>query len=305
MSAGRTAVMVAPLPRHLLDEAAGRLRAAGIASARLDAEILFEQATGRSAEERLRNPGKGVATQDESRFRGMVGRRAAREPISHIVGYREFWSLAIEVTPDTLTPRPDSETVVAAALDALEGAGIGDGAALSILDLGAGGGCLLLALLTELPAATGLGVDVSAPALEIAARNARALGLAGRARFAGADWNQPEDNRFGPIRELAPFDLVICNPPYVSDGELDGLEPEVRCHEPRTSLSGGRDGLNAYHAIGPILPALLGDGGIAAFEVGAGQARDVARILNASGLEILGFHRDLSGIDRCITAKNG
>lgn len=305
MTAARTAEMAAPSVRLLLDEAAGRLGAAGIASARLDAEILFEHATGRSAEERLRNPGKRVAPQDESRFRGIVGRRAAREPISHIVGYREFWSLPIEVSPDTLTPRPDSETVVAAALDALGDAGTGANAPVSILDLGAGGGCLLLAVLTELPAATGLGVDLSASALEIARRNARALGLAGRARFAGADWNQPEDDRFGHIREQAPFDLVICNPPYVSDSELGGLEPEVRCYEPRTSLSGGRDGLNAYHAIGPILPALLGDGGIAAFEVGAGQARDVARILNASGLEILGFHRDLSGIDRCITAKNG
>ena len=297
--------MEAPSARVLLDQAAGRLGAAGIATARLDAEILFQHTTGRSAEDRLRHPGKPVSGEDESRFRGIVERRAAREPISHIVGYREFWSLPIEVTPDTLTPRPDSETVVAAALDALGEAAIGANAPLSILDLGAGGGCLLLALLTELPAATGLGVDLCAPALEIARRNARELGLAGRARFARADWNEPENDRFGPILELAPFDLVICNPPYVSDVQLDGLEPEVRCYEPRTSLSGGRDGLDAYHAIGPILPALLGDGGIAAFEVGAGQAPDVARILSTAGLGILAFHRDLNGIDRCITAKNG
>jgi release factor glutamine methyltransferase len=181
--------------------------------------------------------------------------------VARLTGVREFWSLPFRVTPDTLEPRPDSETVVEAALAALDAAGVPRQRPLGLLDLGTGTGCLLLALLRELPAAWGLGVDISPGACAAAAANARSLGLARRARFRPGDWGRGLDGG---------FDLVVANPPYVSDGEIATLQPEVALHEPRSALAGGPDGLAGHRALAPHVARLLGDGGVAVVEFGAG-----------------------------------
>ena len=160
-----------------------------------------------------------------------------------------------------------------------------------LLDLGTGSGCLLAALLSEIEDATGIGVDISPAALRIAGRNARALGLDGRARFVASDWGSGLEAR---------FDLVVCNPPYVADGDLESLMAEVAAFEPKVALAGGRDGLDAYRRLCPRLVSLMAENGAAFLEVGAGQATAVAAILEESGLAQLGRHRDLGGIVRCL-----
>jgi release factor glutamine methyltransferase len=189
-----------------------------------------------------------------------------------------------------LTPRPESETLIEAALDR-----IGDRSRrLSVLDLGTGSGCLILALLSEWPKAWGLGVDLNAEALAVAQINARDLGFADRASFLRGDWTAALAGR---------FDVIVVNPPYIRDDEIPRLEPEVSCHEPRLALSGGPDGLDAFRAVAPALPELLTSDGAAFLEVGAGQADSVINVLAESGLRISGVRSDLAGISRCLIAE--
>jgi release factor glutamine methyltransferase len=220
-------------------------------------------------------------------FEGMVARRCRREPVSRILGRREFWSLPFEVGPATLDPRPDSETLVSAVLSE-----IGDRAAdLSIIDLGTGTGCLLLALLSELPQATGAGIDISAEAIEVARRNATALGLAARARFLPDDW----------ARDVAgPSDIVISNPPYIESDAITRLATEVAVHDPRAALDGGTDGLDAYRALLPQAKRLLKPGGLLALEIGQGQGEAIRGLACAAGLRDSGSASDLAGIERCL-----
>jgi len=208
--------------------------------------------------------------------------------MSSILGRREFWSLDFVVTPDTLAPRPDSETLIEAVLAALPDRS----APLSLVDFGTGTGCLLLTLLSELPNAEGIGIDISRPALAIAGGNAKRLGLADRCRFLCSDWSAALEGR---------FDLIISNPPYIPSGDIAGLEPEVARFEPLSALDGGADGLDAYRALAAQIPPLLKPGGIGAFEVGAGQAPQVAALLAEAGLTPRGIHRDLGGIERVVT----
>jgi release factor glutamine methyltransferase len=219
----------------------------------------------------------------------MVARRLGREPVSRILGRRGFWTLDLALGPATLDPRPDSETVVEAVLAALPE----PRAPLRLLDFGTGSGCLLLALLVELPTATGLGIDRSLAALEIARANARAAGLAGRAAFVQADWGGPLAGR---------FEVIVTNPPYIPSGDIAGLQPEVADFDPRLALDGGDDGLDCYRALVPDIARLLAPGGVAALEVGRGQAAAVGAMLTAAGLESLGARRDLGGVERCVTA---
>lgn len=270
-----------------LNEATGQLNAAGIEGARLEARVLvghvlgLGQASVLAARERF-------PTEDElRRIDDLVGRRVAREPIARILGSREFWSLAFVVGPDTLIPRPDSETVVETALAFLRPCP----GPLRLLDLGTGTGCLLLALLSELPQATGIGIDLSAGAVEIATVNARSLGLANRAIFLEGNWATDVSGR---------FDAVVSNPPYIPDSEIAGLDPEVRLHEPRLALAGGTDGLDAYRRIAAQLPGLLTDNGRAFLELGIGAADSVAAILRGHGLQPLAAVPDLAGIPRCL-----
>lgn len=287
----------------VLDAATAKLAAAGIASARLDARLLLQHATRNRQEDIIRKFHEPLEDSQVAHFQVLLGRRASRVPVSQIVGEREFWSLRFEVTGDTLTPRPDSETVVEAALETLDRAGARS-RGITILDLGAGSGCLGLALLHELPGARGVFVDLNPGALEVARRNARSLRLGPRAAFFLADWHRPEAAAMAAVERAGPFDLVVCNPPYLRDREFERIEPEVACHEPRIALSGGADGLASYRAIIGLLPRLLKADGRAIFEIGAGQSRDVEAVSEAGGMAISGRWRDLAGIDRCIGVKN-
>ncbi len=219
-------------------------------------------------------------------FEPLVARRAAREPLALILGRREFWSLDLAVSRATLIPRSDSETLIEAALDAFADRAPPQ----RILDLGTGTGCLLLAALTEFPAAFGVGVDRSADAVALAARNAAALGLSHRAAFVCGDWAQAL---------AAPFDLVLCNPPYIPTSELKGLMPEVAGYEPSSALDGGQDGCSAYRDLLPDLPRLLNPDGVAVLELGVGQAETVADLAQEAGLAH-GLRSDLSGITRAL-----
>ncbi len=267
---------------------AQRLAAAGVDGARREARLILAHALGIEAAEVAGYPERPVA--DPAAFEALIARRERREPLSHLTGRREFWSLDLETGPDTLDPRPDSETLVTAAL-----ANVGDPAApLSVLDLGTGTGCLLLAVLHEVPGATGLGVDLSPAALAVARRNADRLGLASRARFEEGDWG-------GALRGR--FDLILCNPPYIPTGQIAGLEPEVAAFEPRVALDGGPDGLDSYRALMPDIARLLAAKGVAMLECGAGQCAAVGQIAADAKLAAAGVYRDLAGHDRCLAVR--
>jgi release factor glutamine methyltransferase len=276
-----------------LCRAGQRLRAAGIEGPRLEARLLLGHATGLSAEELLRDPRRPVPPEAAARFAELLRRRLDREPVAHLLGEREFWSLRFAVSPATLVPRPDSETLIDAAIEAFP-----DRAAVrAILDLGTGTGCLLLAALTEFPAATGLGLDRAGAAAALAAANARRLGLAGRARFVVGDWAAPLAGR---------FDLVLCNPPYIESDSIPSLAPEVARHEPASALDGGRDGLDAYRAVLAALPGLLAPaGGRAVLELGRGQRGAVEALARGAGLRPLGCRADLGGVERALVLAAG
>jgi release factor glutamine methyltransferase len=273
----------------VLRAATARLAAAGVEQPRLDARVLVAHALDLAVQDVVLRGERPVLQAERRAVDRLIARRVRREPVSRIVRRREFWSLPFRVSPATLDPRPDSETVVEAVLAAL-GAKDRD---LRLLDLGTGTGCLLLALLSELPHARGLGVDRSAGALTVARANATALGLKARARFRQGDWGGGLAGR---------FDAVVSNPPYIPTGDLAGLAPEVG-FDPRGALDGGPDGLAAYRVIGGQLPGLLAPGGIAALEVGAGQAGDVAAILASQGLEIAKIVSDLANNQRVVMAR--
>ncbi|MDE2167089.1 MAG: peptide chain release factor N(5)-glutamine methyltransferase [Alphaproteobacteria bacterium] len=259
---------------QLLD-ATRRLAAAGIANARHEARLL-----------------QALAGSDAARFAAFVGRRTAHEPYARIRGAREFWSLDFTLSADTLDPRPDSETLIEAAFAALPDRG----AALRAIDFGTGTGALLLALLSEYPAATGIGIDILAGAVTTARQNAAALGLAARASFIAGDWAETK---------LVPADIVLANPPYISGDEMTALPPEVRCFDPHRALDGGRDGLEAYRSLAPVLNGALRPAGWAFVELGFGQAEAVTQIMAAAGLRAIETRRDLAGCERCLILRQG
>lgn len=270
-----------------LAEAAAQLSGAGISDARREARLLLASSLGWDAARVLGFPETKMTMAAGERLAALVVRRCAREPISRIVGHREFWSLRFELSPDTLDPRSDSETLIEAALAALEDRN----RAYRILDFGTGTGCLLLALLSELPHAIGTGVDLSDGALDVARRNAAALGLGSRAQFVCGNWG---DSVSGA------WDIVLANPPYIATDEIDRLSPEVARFEPRRALDGGADGLSAYRLLAPAISRLLAPAGIVVIEVGAGQARKVAALMAGAGLALRAIRHDLSSVDRCL-----
>ena len=271
----------------LLKDGAARLAKAGIDGAVREVRLLLQAAAGIPISTQIAFPERTIAADAAERFDALLERRARREPMAHILGRREFWSLAFKVTADTLDPRPDSETLVQAVLDHVPDRS----AALRLADFGTGTGCLLLALLHELPNATGVGVDASAAVLAVAAENADALGLARRASFHRGNWDDGLDPGFA---------IVLSNPPYIPSGDIAGLQPEVASFEPRLALDGGSDGLDAYRRLGPAAMRLLVPDGLAAFEIGIGQGDSVRRIVAAAGLRHIATARDLAAIERCV-----
>ncbi len=269
-------------------EGARRLAAAGVPEARREARLILAHALDMSAAKVAGYPEREVT--EPAAFEALIARRERREPLSHLTGRREFWSLELETGPATLDPRPDSETLIEAALDMVE-----DRAApLSVLDLGTGTGCLLLAMLRELPRAAGVGIDASPEALAVARRNAGCLGLASRARFEEGDWG---------CSLQGPFDLILCNPPYIPTEQISRLEPEVAEYEPRIALDGGPDGLDSYRAVIPDIARILAPGAAAVLEFGAGQGAAVGQIVADAELAVAGVYRDLAGLDRCVAVR--
>jgi release factor glutamine methyltransferase len=268
-------------------EAAASLRAAGIDNPRLEARLLIAHALRSPVADLLQDPTRAVGADE---WRGLVARRAGHEPLAYILGHREFWSLDFRVSPATLIPRPDSETIVEAALAAFPDRP----APIRVLDLGTGTGCLLLSFLHERPSAVGIGVDRSPEAAALAAANAASLGLAGRAAFVCADWDSALRGQ---------FDVILSNPPYVTSSAIERLMPEVAAFEPRSALDGGPDGADAYRHIIASLPIRLEAGGVAILELGAGQAELVTAIAEDFGLQA-SLRKDLSGTPRAIQLRN-
>jgi release factor glutamine methyltransferase len=269
------------------------LRLAGIEDAGNDARRLLCAALGVSAAPLLASPETPIGTAPAQTFARYVARRASREPVSRILGGRDFYGRTFTVSPATLDPRPDSETLIEVALGRINQAAQRT-APLRILDIGTGSGCLLVTLLCELPNATGLGTDISSAALQTASDNAQRLGVSARAKWIIADALVGIDG---------PFDLIVCNPPYIRSADIAGLEPEVRDFDPRAALDGGGDGLTIYHRIAPRLPDVVPNGW-AIFEVGYDQAEAVADLLasatkggDSPGLSL---HSDIAGKRRCV-----
>ena len=250
---------------------------------RLDAELLMAHALGVERQDVLLDPARYDVPE---LYAHLIARRMAHEPIAYIVGYRDFWTIRIEVGPEVLIPRPDSETLVEACLDLARERGAGWPS--RVLDLGTGPGTLLLAVLSEFPAATGLGVDMSEQALAYARDNAADLGLAGRTAFQSGDWTEGIDGR---------FDLILCNPPYI--GADEPLMPDVADHEPPGALFAGADGLDDYRRIIPELPRLLAPGGAAILEIGATQRILVSDLAETAGFAVT-CRQDLGGRDRAL-----
>ncbi|MEQ8250987.1 MAG: peptide chain release factor N(5)-glutamine methyltransferase [Oceanibaculum nanhaiense] len=276
----------------LLRDAAVRLEAAGVEEARRDARLLLAEALGVEAHRLILEPQTNVPPAAADRFAGFVAARAARVPVSRILGRREFWGLTFRLSPATLDPRPDSETLVEAVLKAFPNRT----APLRVLDFGTGTGCLLLAVLSEYPNATGLGIDKAEDAVATASANAVDLGLAGRAEIRLGDWGQG----LGGQGVGEPFDIILSNPPYIEAAVVPALAPEVARHDPLLALAGGADGLDAYRRLLPDVARLLAAQGHAFLELGQGQAADVAALAQQCGLMQRALHADLAGIARCL-----
>ena len=269
-----------------------RLERAGLAGPVIDARLLVEAACEATRADIVTDPHRQLSPDQESRLADYLARREHREPVSHILGRKGFWKIMLQVNRDVLTPRPDTETVVDAALK-----GFPEHAAWNVLDLGVGSGAILLAILAERPAAKGLGVDVSEEALAVARDNAAALGLAGRLALMRGDWavGLADDS----------FDLVVANPPYIASDVIATLEPEVSRYEPRRALDGGPDGLAAYRILAPEILRVLKPGGRFAVEIGYDQKTAVEALFRAAGAAALTTLRDLGDRDRVVTgAKN-
>lgn len=272
-----------------LADAAERLMAAGVDGARRDARLLLGAVVPGGASTLLRDPQRLLLQSEAQRFEAMLLRREKREPVSRIIGEREFWSLTFRITPDTLDPRPDSETLIEGILE-----WVGDRTRpLRVLDLGTGTGCLLLALLSELPNAMGRGIDISPEALAVARENAGSLGLACRADFACGDWTEGLDGK---------WDIILSNPPYIVETHVSDLAPEVSDYDPFQALAGGSDGLRDYRVLIPGAVGLMSPEALLALEVGAGQAAAVEAMMQANGLGFFWRRCDLSGVERCCFA---
>jgi release factor glutamine methyltransferase len=273
---------------------AAEFRRRGLETPELDARLLMAHALALDHTGLATHAHRRLSITEAGDIAALAARRLAREPVARILGRKEFWGLPLRLNAETLVPRPETETVVEAALAALDR----DGArsrALRVADLGTGSGALMLAFISELPAGIGIGTDLSAAALACARDNAATLGFAARTAFVACDYGAALAGR---------FDLVVANPPYVARNEVAALAPEVRDFDPLRALDGGIDGLDAYRAIVADARRLLTPGGTLVLELGAGMATAVTALLGAAGLGLAGPPRhDLAGVARALVAR--
>jgi release factor glutamine methyltransferase len=270
------------------------LKSGGIESAELDARILAGAAFGLDLTGLITAAARPVTAVEAARLEQLARRRLAGEPVARILGTREFWGLPLQLSPETLVPRPDTETVVELSLEMLRAIPSPD-RRLRIADLGTGSGAILLALLSELPDADGFGTDISVAALRTASGNAAALGLDDRAAFIACDYASALSG---------PFDLIVSNPPYIRSSDIAGLSIEVRDHDPRLALDGGADGLDAYRALIPQAARLLAPRGAVVLEAGHGQSGDIQELMAAAGLTLeRPAKADLAGIRRAVAGR--
>ncbi|MGA1181549.1 MAG: peptide chain release factor N(5)-glutamine methyltransferase [Marivivens sp.] len=262
-----------------------RLVAAEIPNAAGDTRALMAEALGIARDRLTLEASRALTPTEENRFEGFIDRRLMREPVSHILGRREFYGREFAVNSDVLDPRPETEILVEAALQEQAG---------KILDLGTGSGCILLTLLAEIPGAIGVGTDISASACDVARANTISLGLSRRATILTTDWASGVEG---------PFDLIVSNPPYIALSEMPGLAPEVRDWEPYAALTDGADGLMAYRAIAEAAPPLLRAGGRLMVEIGPTQGVPVADLFRFVGFEEIRVIPDLDGRDRVVSAR--
>ena len=275
----------------LYRQALAAFRRANLPTPELDARWLVAAAAGVQPNLIAFDGGRQLSAQAAVKIEIFIARRLAGEPVDRILGKREFWSLEFRLGPTTLSPRPDTETLVEACLAVLADRQ----AHYRLLDLGTGTGAILIALLTERPAATGVGIDLAPQAVAIARQNAEDNGVSKRACFAEGNWTQGLEG---------PFDLIVSNPPYISGPDIAGLDREVRDHDPRLALDGGADGLDAYRTIIRGAPPLLMPRGILALELGIGQEDAVTALMQAAGFSMLGpARKDLGGVPRALMGQ--
>ena len=265
---------------------------------RHEVRMMIEYVTGYGQEVLITAPDKLVSADQQKQIKKIIERRARGEPLPRILGVREFWGLEFEVTPDVLDPRPDTETLIEAALAFLRGASPqagghnGTGKPLKILDLGTGSGCIPISLLSELPHATAVATDISAEALMVAKRNAQKHKMSDRMKFIQSDWFEKlEDQR---------FDLIVSNPPYISDRVIPNLDVEVKNHDPILALSGGDSGLECYKIIFLQLNKYLSEGGRAFLEIGFDQLESISRLVDDSSLYVCDSMFDIAGNPRVV-----
>jgi release factor glutamine methyltransferase len=278
-----------PTVKELLAEGRARLAVAGVAAPALDARLLLQHAARLTTADLVAHPDMTVSAPAAVAFLTLLERRELREPVSKIIGIKEFFGREFEVSSAVLDPRPDSESLIELCLAIID-----THEARQILDLGTGSGNLLLTLLAERRHLTGLGVDLSQEALKVALRNAAALGLSSRADFMWGRW-------FEPVAER--FDLIVSNPPYIETAAIDSLQPEVRFFDPRKALDGGTDGLDCYRAIAGEAASFLAPGGHVAVEIGDGQDAAVTQVFSKNGFESAGKRLDLSGKPRALAFR--
>ena len=283
--------MTAAAPATLLTawkSAAARLKDGRIDSPSIDARLLLEVAAGCSRTDILTDPYRAVTPEQQSTLDGYIERRLRREPVSRILGRKGFWKIMLNVTPDVLSPRPDTEAILDVVLLAYP-----PHQAFTMIDLGTGSGAILLATLAERAGARGVGTDISTEALAVARENAANLDLDGRCDFMRTEWAAG----FGEHS----FDVVVSNPPYIPSGDIPGLDPEVRDHDPHLALDGGPDGLQAYRELAPEIRRILKPGGLFAVEIGWDQGPQVKALFEAAGFENVIVVKDLSDRDRVVT----
>ncbi len=268
-------------------------RAHNIETPEIDARALVGHALKMTRASLSANSDRPLDTREAQAVAAIGARRLAHEPVARILGRREFWSLPLQVTPAVLVPRPETETVIEAALDIIH-RDFGRRENIRILDIGTGTGALLLALLNECDNASGVGTDISEEAIAVARSNATLLGFGENSNFIACNGAEQLDGA---------FDLIVSNPPYIKSGDIASLAPEVRDFDPRLALDGGEDGLNGYRLVAKEAKRLLAPEGYVVVELGIGQEQAVREVLAQAGLAIGGVRPDLSGIPRALAAK--